>query len=354
MEMSLAEATVQQDVRFSYSSKSQPLAKRSIIQLIEKLGGQRRLKALYDIYRSQGVEEDFFCAAVRLLDLDVVYDPARLAKVPRSGPVLFIANHPFGVLDGLLLTWLAKRIRSDVKVLAHSLLCHVPEAAGHLLPINFEETREARDETLRSRIEAQAWLKAGHAIGIFPGGGVSFSRSVMRGPAVDLAWAPFTARLARMERCNIVPVHFSGQNSRLFQMVSHVSMTLRTALLFHETARLIGKSVEVRIGEPIQARDLQALPGREEVLTMLRRKTYALASSHDGSLPAPEIFMRPTVLTIDKRGRKAAEQQDIRTVRQLVRQVPISHRAQGSLLHPARAEFRPGHSGTRKVRRKCS
>src|SRR5687768_11903981 len=270
MEMTSARSEVGRDVRFSYSCKSQPFARRSIIRMIEKLGGQRRLKALYDIYRSQGAEEDFFSAAVRLLDLAVVYDPARLAKVPRSGPVLFIANHPFGVLDGLLLTWLAMRIRNDVKVLAHSLLCHVPEAAGHLLPINFEETREARAETLRSRFEAQAWLKAGHAIGIFPGGGVSFSRSAMRGPAVDLAWAPFTAKLARMEQCTIVPVHFSGQNSRLFQIVSHMSMTLRTALLFHETARRIGKSIEIRIGEPIQARDLQALPGREEVLTVLK------------------------------------------------------------------------------------
>jgi hypothetical protein len=178
MEMTSAQSQVGRDVRFSYSCRSQPFARRSIIRMIEKLGGQRRLKALYDIYRSQGAEEDFFSAAVRLLDLAVVYDPARLAKVPRSGPV------------------------------------------------------------------------------------------------------------------------------RLFQVVSHMSMTLRTALLFHETVRRIGKSIEMRIGEPIQARDLQALPGREEVLTVLRRRTYAMASSRDGSLPAPEILMRSTVLAIDNRGRQ--------------------------------------------------
>jgi putative hemolysin len=353
MDMSLADAVVQRDVRFSYSCKSQPFAKRSIIQMIEKLGGQRRLKSLYDIYRTQGAMEDFFGAAVRLLELDVACDTARLAKVPSTGPVLFIANHPFGVLDGLLLTWLAKGIRSDVKVLAHSLLCHVPEAAGHLLPINFEETPQAREETLRSRREAQMWLRAGHAIGIFPGGGVSFSQSALRGPAVDLAWAPFTAKLARIEGCTIVPVRFAGQNSRLFQIVSHVSMTLRTALLFHETARRIGKRVEVRIGEPIQAHDLRALPGRDTVLAMLRQRTYALASSSDGSLPASDIFMRPSVLAIDSRGRKAAELRNVKTVRRLLKQVQADHRAPASI-HPPQGDFQGTRSSTHKAQGRCS
>ena len=105
-----------------------------------------------------------------------------------------------------------------------------------------------------------AWLKSGHAIGSFPGGGVSFRHSAFYGPAVDLAWAPFAAKLARIKGCTIVPIYFSGQNSRLFQLVSHLSMTLRTFLLFHETARHIGQRLEIKIGRPLQVNDLQPLP----------------------------------------------------------------------------------------------
>jgi putative hemolysin len=298
-------------VKFSYSTTEQPLAQRLVIQLIEKLSGQRRLKRLYERYRSCGSHEDFLSAAIRLLELDVQYDRAALDHVPKTGPVLFVANHPYGVLDGIMLSWLATRARNDVKVLAHAILCQAPETRGLLLPINFGETAEARRITLGSRIEAQAWLKAGHALGIFPAGGVSFSHSPLRGTAVDLAWAPFTVKLARMARAAIIPVYFAGQNSRLFQIASHVSMTLRTSLLFHETARHIGRSLEVRIGRPIAFDDLPSRASRDEVVNLLRRQTYSLAHPSGERSELPDYFMQPTVLTIYERSRRTGTSRSV-------------------------------------------
>jgi len=265
-------------VRFTYSTADQPRLQRAVIQAIEKIGGQRKLKKLYTQHQKsihQG--ESFFDAAVRLLRLKVEYDAAALALTPAAGPVLFIANHPYGVLDGITLTWLATQVRPDTKVLANDVLCQAPEATANLLPVAFAPTREARETNVNSRLTAQAWLRDGHAVGIFPGGGVSTSEKPLKGPAVDLPWAPFTAKLLRVSKATVVPVFFVGQNSRLFQLASHLSLTLRLSLVFRETARRIGSRLKVRIGKPIPFDEIAHIEDRQQLVMELRKRTFDLA-----------------------------------------------------------------------------
>ncbi|MCA0432855.1 MAG: lysophospholipid acyltransferase family protein [Proteobacteria bacterium] len=269
-------------VRFSYSTADQPFLQRAVIQAIEKIGGQRKLKKLYLRHQENMKRgEGFFDSAIRLLRINVRYDDEALAAIPKEGPVVFISNHPYGVLDGVTLTWLALKARPDTKVLANDVLCQAPEAAEHLLPVAFAPTREARETNVRSRMAAQAWLKQGHAIGIFPGGGVSTSEKPLRGPAVDLPWAPFTAKLIRASRATIVPIYFVGQNSRLFQLASHLSITLRLSLVFRETARRIGSDLPVRVGTPIPFSEIEHLSNRDDLIMELRRRTFGLVRPGD-------------------------------------------------------------------------
>jgi putative hemolysin len=265
------------EVRFSYSRAEQPWANRTAIRVIERLSGQLRLERLYRNWASKPhPHENLFCAAVRLLKLKIETDNAAWAKVPIKGPVLFIANHPFGVIDGLMMGHLATRIRPDVKIMTHSLLAQAPEAKDYMLPVDFAGTPEAQLTSLQTRRRTMDWLSKGHAVVVFPAGGVSTAQKPFTGPALESPWHPFVAKLARMPDVTIVPVYFHGQNSRLFQVLSHVHYALRIALLFRETVRRMGTHIRVEVGQPLTQRDLPQSLDRNEIMRFLRLKTLGL------------------------------------------------------------------------------
>jgi len=272
------------DLVFSYSSPDQPKLKQLMIRAIERASGQNGLRKMYyrEISGAERSHIDFYDLAIAAMRLDVRFDAEQLSKVPPDGPVVFVANHPYGVLDGITLTWLAKKVRPDVKVLAHSTLCQIPKAKPNLLPIDFANTEDGQRTTLSSRVAAQKWLRQGGAVGIFPGGGVSTSLKPLKGPAVDPPWHPFTAKMIKGAKATVIPICFGGQNSRLFQLASHISYTLRQALMFHETARRRGTRVEIGIGDPIPYSDLAHHTEREDMVRDLRKRTLGMAETLPG------------------------------------------------------------------------
>src|SRR5579864_4343420 len=209
---------------FSYAAASDPPIRRGLIRLIERATGQPKLKRLYvHNQRFPRAGETFFEAAVRSLELDVRYDAHALATVPRTGPVVFVANHPYGVLDGVVMAWIISKVRSDFVVLTHIVLTRAPEAARFILPVDFSGTEEAERTNLASRTAARAQLAKGGAVVVFPAGAISTTPDKLGlKPAVDGPWQPFVSQLIQRSKATIVPIWFGGQNSRLFQIASHL------------------------------------------------------------------------------------------------------------------------------------
>jgi putative hemolysin len=264
---------------FSYATANDPPLKRGLIRLVEKATGQPKLKRMYVLNRRfpRG-EESFWEAAVRSLALDVRYDPYALNAVPRTGPVVFIANHPYGVLDGIVMSWLVSRVRSDFVVLTHVVLTRAPEAAPFILPVDFSGNEEAQRNNLASRAGARAHLEQGGAVVVFPAGGISTAPDKFgRKPAVDARWQPFVSQLIQRSQATVIPVWFGGQNSRLFQIASHLSQTLRLSLIFHEVKSRIGTSLPVVIGAPIPYFSVVEVKDRQALADQLRERVYALA-----------------------------------------------------------------------------
>jgi putative hemolysin len=265
--------------KLSYAEYFEHPMKRRMVRAIERLSGQGALQALYEHYRREPAGEPFFAAAVRLLRLDVQFDPVRLAQIPQTGPLVVVANHPFGVLDGLLIAWLVSLRRTDFKILTNAVLDGTPEAREWILPIDFSGTREAQRINIATRSESLSRLSQGGCIVVFPAGGVSTSPRPLARLAVDDTWKPFTSKLITHSKASVTPIYFEGQNSRLFQWASHISIELRLALVFREVKRRIGTALPVHIGETLSPDALQAAGRRKDLMTFLRRQTYGMAPS---------------------------------------------------------------------------
>jgi putative hemolysin len=191
------------------------------------------------------------------------------------------------------MAWLVSKVRPDFVVLTHIVLRRAPEAAPFILPIDFSGATGAEQTNLASRATARAHLAKGGAVVVFPAGGISTTPDKFGlKPAVDGRWQPFVSQLIQRSKATVVPIWFGGQNSRLFQIASHVSLTLRLSLIFHEVKTRIGTALPVAIGAPIPFTSLAALKDRQALADELRARVYALARLAPSTVGKPRRTIR--------------------------------------------------------------
>ncbi len=262
----------------SYSYSAQTRSGRAVIRVLENATGRLRL-----IRRAAGYERevaagrDFWQVMVERYGLSLEVVGGTLESIPREGPLILVANHPYGILDGLMMGHILSRVRGDFRILAHSVFRKARELDQVILPISFDETKEAVQLNLETRKAALGYLAAGGAIGVFPGGTVSTAQRPFGRP-LDPTWRSFTARMIAKSRATVVPIYFEGANSRLFQVASHLHYTLRMALLIKEFRSRVDEPVRVVIGTPIARERLDAhLGDTKAMMDFLRRETYALS-----------------------------------------------------------------------------
>lgn len=267
-------------VHFSYAGQVTTPLRRLVIDAVERLTARTKLERLYlQNRRAPRAGESFWQAAVRLLELDIRHDAEALAKAPATGPLVVIANHPYGVLDGVSLCRLVERLRPDFRLLASSVLTRAPELHPYVLPIDLSIRAEARATNVATRRAAIEHVRDGGALIVFPAGLISVSPDRWgRQRAIDPAWGTFTAQLVRRSGAAVLPVYFHGQNSRLFQIASHIDRTLKLALIFREVGARIGSAVTASIGEVVPFEALAELGSDRQLIDALRARTYALAA----------------------------------------------------------------------------
>ncbi|WP_020533928.1 lysophospholipid acyltransferase family protein [Flexithrix dorotheae] len=270
------DVTVEKFTKLTYSTPEDPWISSFLIQLVEFLTGRFPLERKFNqVLNSNKTPSLIWQELVEACGLKLNYDPKQLAKIPVNEPVIFIANHPFGVVDGMVMAFLAAQKFPKFKLLVNGVLCTDELLNNFFLPIDFGSNKKALQTNIQTRTLAIEKIKSGEPIVIFPAGGVATAPSCWK-KAEDLEWKRFVVKLIHKAEATVIPIYFHGQNSRLFQMVSQFSQDLRLALLLFEVRNKMHKTLKIEIGNPITFKEMNSQTKKNDLLNFLYHQVFSL------------------------------------------------------------------------------
>ena len=261
----------------SFASSEQPFFLRCLIKIFEHFFGWRKVESIYHQIKPNPFSiENFIKNAFQVARIDHRFNKRKLQKIPNSGPLVFIANHPFGVIDGIALCDLAVRTRGDFRILIHAVMCQDEDLARYFLPVDFSKTKEATRNNIRSKRIAKKALIEGIPLIVFPSGFVSTANKFGLGRVEEAPWTTFAAKMIRDSKATVVPVYFEGQNSRIFHVASHLSEALRSLALLNEVKNRFHGPVNTIIGEPLFWEELECVGDRKTLTRFLYNEVQKL------------------------------------------------------------------------------
>ncbi len=251
----------------------------AVIRTVEWFTGKLSILRMIRAFERRGAPtgQPFWRAALDTMGVDLLTPQAEVENIPLSGPVVVVANHPHGLVDGMILADLIGRRRTDYKILTRALLTGIDEvAASYMISVPFPHEPDAQRKSVEMRAQAMSHLKDGGVISVFPSGVVASSDTLF-GPVHEREWNVFTAQMIRRSGATVVPIFFPGANSRIYQMANCISATLRQSLLLHEVVKSCNKPQKPVVGAPLDKAQMKLLGSDPRgFMTWLREHTLSL------------------------------------------------------------------------------
>ena len=265
-------------IELSYASKIEHnFAQRLIIITIEKLTGKTKLEKIYKEFSKDNRDPRFFWSGIlEFMDIKIINKSKINLIIPPRGPLIIIANHPFGIIDGLILCSIASKFREDFKIMTHETLKLLPELDKYILPIEFgEKNKDAVRNNIDTTKKAKKHLLSGGLLIIFPSGGVMNSKNRKHAMEKD-HWKLFTAKLIQQTKSDILPIYFDGKNGLLFDIFATKlkNQTLKYSSYIHETRKKIGKEIIIYSRKLIKFKEIEEIKDRTSLTNYLKMKTY--------------------------------------------------------------------------------
>ncbi len=266
--------------QLSYAHTFDSKPKQVFIRALEWVTGKitllRRIRRFEQSEKVVG--QAFWPKALGIMGIDLLTPAAQIDRIPPTGPLIVVANHPHGLVDGMVMAELIGRVRTDYKILTRSLLANIQEVTEFMIPVPFPHEPDSLQKGLDMRQEAMGVLARGGVIVLFPAGAVANSDGWF-GRAVEKEWNPFTAKMILKSGATVLPIYFPGQNSRAYQIACHLSPTLRQGMLVHEVAYALDKPQSPIIGHAFDRDEIKKRSSNPRAfMEWLRDQTLALGN----------------------------------------------------------------------------
>tara|TARA_B100001121_G_scaffold230378_1_gene203649 strand:+ start:1085 stop:1912 length:828 start_codon:yes stop_codon:yes gene_type:complete len=267
-------------LNFSYASNIEHnLAQRLVIKTIERVTGKKKLEALYKEYsEKENDPQNFWTDILNVMNISVLNKSSTKINIPEKGRLIVIANHPFGIIDGLILCSLISKVRDDFKIMTHETLKFLPQLEEYILPVDFSgKEKTTLKFNLKTAEKARTHLENEGVLIIFPSGSVSVAKS-LKSEAKDDNWKTFPAKLIHQTQTDILPIYFDGKNGLLFHLFASKikSSTLKYSTYIHETRKKMGKQIIIYSGDLIKYIKIKDIKERIELIKYLKDITYNL------------------------------------------------------------------------------
>ena len=265
-------------IAFTFASSEVNFLSQQFIKIIELLTGKIKLKKLYDQYLLENNPiENFWNDAVRKLEFNLQTFYQEGSFIPKSGRLIIVANHAFGVADGVSLCSVVSSIRQDYKMITHKVLRQADAVKEKIIPIDFSPNRSAILANIDARKEAEKVLQNDGVIVIFPSGQIATKEDLKPNTkANDGDWKQFVSKLIIKTKSPVLPSYFEGQNSQLYHIANKMGQTFRYSLLMHELTRKIGDTINLHFGKIIPYYEFEEIGNLIEITKFIRNKTYSL------------------------------------------------------------------------------
>ncbi|HEY1496792.1 MAG TPA: GNAT family N-acyltransferase, partial [Candidatus Solibacter sp.] len=231
----------------------------------------------FDLARRGGSKAGFAQRLLEALNIRFQLDESDRKRIPATGALVIAANHPYGIVEGLILAAILENVRADWKIMVNSMVAGIAELRGHVIPVNPFDVREANVRNRAPLRDSVRLLASGGALVIFPAGEVAHLNLAARS-ITDSPWKTTAARLALRAHCPVTPVYFAGANSVPFHVAGVLHPGLRTIGLAHELRKLSGKTVHVHIGKLIPHEVLNGYRDSAHATAYMRSRTLFLAN----------------------------------------------------------------------------
>ena len=265
-------------IAFTFATTEVNIFSQQFIKIIELLTGKLKLKKLYDQYvLENNPPEDFWIDAVKKLNFKLQINFQHESFIPTKGRLIIVANHAFGVADGVSLCAVVSQVRQDYKIITHKVLRQADAVKDKIIPIDFSPNKEAMLANITARKEAEEFLQNEGVIIIFPSGQIATKENLkLNTKANDGDWKQFVSKLIIKTQSPVLPSYFEGQNSQLYHIANKMGQTFRYSLLMHELIRKMGDTIYIHFGAVIPFLEFKNIGNLIEITHFLRKKTYSL------------------------------------------------------------------------------